>query len=126
MSLNKGLAKSLLRRVNNILCRCRDPETDHYKRGIKVHPPWIENPMLFVLYLLKLPNCMVEGYVIDRADNDGHYEPGNLRFVTYSESNRNKRPTGYHVNRRSIQGKTMRHEVEQMLSAAGYIKEPHS
>ena len=28
---------------------------------------------------------------IDRIDNDGHYEKGNIRFVTRSENNKNRR-----------------------------------
>lgn len=32
-----------------------------------------------------------KGYVLDRIDNNGHYEIGNVRWVTWSESNTNKR-----------------------------------
>ena len=42
------------------------------------------------------------GYQIDRIDNDGHYEPGNVRWVNPVTSSRNKRD-----NRRiTYQGKT--------------------
>ena len=34
---------------------------------------------------------MVETFVIDRIDNNGHYEVGNLRFVTHLVSTHNRR-----------------------------------
>ncbi len=30
-------------------------------------------------------------YTVDRINNDGHYEAGNVRWATYAEQNRNKR-----------------------------------
>ncbi len=32
-----------------------------------------------------------EGYTADRKDNNGHYEPGNMRWCTYKEQNNNRR-----------------------------------
>jgi len=31
-------------------------------------------------------------HTVDRIDNDGHYVPGNVRWATRSEQNKNQRP----------------------------------
>lgn len=48
----------------------------------------------------KFNNGYKTGLELDRIDNNGNYEPGNCRFVTHAENNRNKRmrcdnKTGY-------------------------------
>ena len=67
---------------------CTNPNNSHYKyygeRGIK---------FLFISFqqfLLEV-GPKPKGYVLDRIDNEGNYEPGNVRWVTRSMSNRNRR-----------------------------------
>jgi hypothetical protein len=84
--------------VSNAIARCTDPQHKlwHYYggRGIRVYQPWLQDPSAFLRYLTTLPCWCNPTLVIDRIDNDGHYEPGNLRFVTRSVSQRNKRSWG--------------------------------
>lgn len=71
--------------------RCDNPECDDYgnygARGIKVCVRWIR----FVNFLADMGRRPGKGYMIDRIDVNGNYEPGNCRWATIKESNRNKR-----------------------------------
>lgn len=67
--------------------RC-SPGGAYYERGIQVR---FASVIEFVDYLLTLPGCHDVDRWLDRIDNDGHYEPGNLRWATISESQKNKR-----------------------------------
>lgn len=59
------------------------PNYERYgKRGIQVFPPWIHDFQLFLDYVSALPNYGKQGYTLDRINNDGNYEPGNLRWTT--------------------------------------------
>ena len=46
----------------------------------------------FEQFFAELGPRPARGYTVDREDNDGHYEPGNVRWATYSEQNKNQRP----------------------------------
>ncbi len=77
--------------------RCYNKKCVGYKhyggRGIKVCDEWRNDPKAFVDYMEALPNADVKGMTIDRIDNDGNYEPGNVRWATYKEQSMNRRDT---------------------------------
>lgn len=67
------------------------PEWANYGgRGIRVHPEWIRDPFAFYAALEDLGPCP-EGHSFDRIDNDGHYEPGNVRWADKSTQRTNAR-----------------------------------
>jgi len=69
-----------------IRCRCANPNTKHYhQRGIRVCDRWNS----FENFLADMGQCPT-GYTIDRIDNSKGYEPGNCRWATVTEQNRNK------------------------------------
>ncbi len=81
--------------------RCQNPDArkwEHYGgRGIRVCPEW-ESVEVFRDHILTLlppgSTDIPKGLQIDRhPDNDGHYEPGNIRFVPSKRNNRNRRTT---------------------------------
>lgn len=80
---------------NSIIGRCENPNNPGYKnyggRGISICKEWRSDFKLFYEYISKLPNYGRNKYVIDRIDNDGNYEPGNIRWVSYTISTINKR-----------------------------------
>jgi hypothetical protein len=89
--------KTLGKRYDAIVARCGSPNYKSYKdyggRGIKNN---FENRRSFVDWVkANLPHDDYKGLEIDRVDNNGHYEPGNLRLVTRKENLRNCRNTVY-------------------------------
>ena len=65
---------------------------DHLERnGITVCDEWRNSFDAFYNHVSKLPHYGEEGRSIDRIDNDGNYEVGNVRWATRSEQNSNKR-----------------------------------
>lgn len=94
--LPKKIYGKLSALVRNVISRCTDPEHIHWDyyggRGITVQDSWLENPSAFIEYLTTLDGFDDPTLVIDRRDNNQGYAEGNLRFVTKSESQRNKGP----------------------------------
>jgi hypothetical protein len=81
--------------VTDAIRRCTNEDDENYNnwggRGIKVHQEWLDDPRLFIEYLMTLVGWDNPELVIDRINNDGNYAPGNLRWATYLESCRNQR-----------------------------------
>ena len=76
----------------NMKNRCFNPNSDDYKyyggRGIKVCDEWKNSFSKFFEYVGKRP----EGdYSIDRIDNNGDYEPGNVRWADKRTQRLNQR-----------------------------------
>jgi hypothetical protein len=88
-------AAVLGRRYDAIFARCNNPMQKHWKdyggRGIKC---LFETRMEFILWVVSnLPHKDYKGMEIDRMDNNGNYEPGNLRLATRRENILNRRNT---------------------------------
>jgi hypothetical protein len=80
---------------DNMKSRCTNPKATGFKywggRGIKIYDKWLNSFDAFYDYVSKLPHFGEEGRSLDRINNDGDYEPNNLRWATRSEQNFNKR-----------------------------------
>jgi hypothetical protein len=79
----------------NILSRCEKPAdkswADYGGRGIQVFDEW-HDVAVFIAWVDANLGPRPEGHSIDRIDNDGSYEPGNVRWATALTQRRNRRP----------------------------------
>lgn len=80
---------------SSIKQRCNNPKNKGYKyyggRGITMHPEWIDDYPKFKKYILDNLGERPKGMSLDRINNDGNYEPHNLRWATLSQQNLNRR-----------------------------------
>ena len=78
--------------------RCTDPKDQYFHcyggRGITVCQEWQDSFQAFYDHVSQLPHFGEAGRSIDRINNDGNYEPGNVRWATAKEQANNKRKRG--------------------------------
>jgi hypothetical protein len=76
-----------------MVLRCHDESDAGWKnygaRGIRVCDRWRS----FETFLRELPPGYSAGLELDRVDNDGNYEPGNVRWATHKQNQANTRKT---------------------------------
>ena len=90
----------LRRRCNEVKSRCACPTNKRYPyyggRGVEFR---FVSPLAMAKWIVaNLGYPEQPGLSLDRIDNDGHYESGNLRWATPSQQGRNKRK--YKVSKR--------------------------
>lgn len=88
----------------NLKERCLNPRNPDFKtyggRGIKSCDSWLHEKYGFEHFLEDIPPRVEQknpltGYSIwtlDRIDSNGHYEPDNVKWSTWKEQQRNRRP----------------------------------
>lgn len=78
----------------NMRRRCHNLNDHRYHdyggRGINVYERWRESFQEFYDYIGPRPS---KSHTLDRINNNGNYEPGNVRWATIEEQYRNKRNT---------------------------------
>jgi hypothetical protein len=83
----------------NIKDRCYNPNNSYYNcyggRGITICDAWKNNYQAFIAYVGRKPPGMKS---LDRINNDGNYEPGNVRWATDVQQATNKRATIFITN----------------------------
>jgi len=72
--------------------RCLNPNFPKYPRygarGITICPEWDD----FWTYVSDVGQCPSPGLTLDRVNNDGDYEPGNIRWATQKQQANNRGP----------------------------------
>jgi hypothetical protein len=75
--------------------RCLNPSNASFKnyggRGVAICADWESSFTAFFSWAMA--NGWKRGLHLDRIDTNGNYEPGNCRFISQAENNRNRRNT---------------------------------
>lgn len=95
-ALKHGMSKTKIMHVwSSMKARCSNPNLRNYKnyggRGIRVYRDWQDSFESFYAHVSQLPHYGEPGYSLDRINNDGNYEPGNVRWASAKVQANNRR-----------------------------------
>lgn len=91
---------TIYKKWKTIKARCYNPNASNYKwyggRGIGMYEEWKND---FSKFYKDVGDVPFEGAELDRIDNNGDYEPNNVRWVNHKDNSNNRRKyynkTGY-------------------------------
>ena len=85
----------LLQRLASARIRCTSKNDAGWRnyggRGIRVCDEWIQDRAAFLAHVRTLPGWDNPKLEMDRKDTDGHYEPGNIQFISKRQNILNRR-----------------------------------
>src|SRR6266850_3206174 len=71
--------------------RCTNPNAQNYHRyggrGIQVCEQWMSS---FISFLADVGHRPIKNLTLERINNDGNYEPGNVKWATQYEQTQNR------------------------------------
>lgn len=101
----------------SMVLRCHStihPAYSYYgKRGIRVCEEWRKRENFFAWAIIGWK----KGLTLDRINNDGNYEPGNCRWATVRENNRNRKWTKLTIVEAAIIKDLARYGNHSLLAA---------
>lgn len=91
-----GLSKHRIAdKYYSMLKRCNNPKRKDYKhyggRGITICPRWADKSTGLANFIEDMYPSYIEGYELERMNNDGNYEPGNCTWATRQSQVLNRR-----------------------------------
>lgn len=107
---------TIYKKWKNIKGRCFNPNTSNYKwyggRGITMCDEWKND---FVSFYKDVGDIPFEGAELDRIDNNGNYEPNNVRWVDHKINSNNRRK---YQNKTGYTGVTYKEKIKKYQANA--------